>query len=327
MPRSADPLPVSDHFELKPLASGVYAAIGTPGGAAYSNAGIVDLGDHTLIFDTFDSPLAADDLRQAAEELTGRPASFVIISHVHSDHWLGAQVFDARVPIIATHRTREMMPEWAEYLLQQKEDPSDLEQELQKSQERLDTESDPRRRASLQASIPRLRYWLASLPTLEPRLPNWTFEGQLIFHGTQRRAELLTQGKGHTESDAYLVLPEERIMFMGDLGFFQSQPYMVYADPQAWNQQLEEMEKSDIETFVPGHGPLGVKADLALQREYVAVLQKMVAGVIKAKGTVEEALQQPLPAPFDAWLTGGMARFEANVRSTYERLSGDVAAA
>jgi hypothetical protein len=39
-------------------------------------------------------------------------------------------------------------------------------------------------------------------------------------------------------------------------------------------------------------------------------------------GSVENALQQPLPAPFDAWLTGGMNRFEANVRSAYKRLSG-----
>jgi len=44
--------------------------------------------------------------------------------------------------------------------------------------------------------------------------------------------------------------------------------------------------------------------------------------VIKAGGSVEDALHQSLPAPFDAWLTGGMNRFEANVRSAYKCLSG-----
>jgi hypothetical protein len=46
----------SDHFRLYQLADGVFAAIALNGGAAISNAGIIDLGDRTLIFDTFISP-------------------------------------------------------------------------------------------------------------------------------------------------------------------------------------------------------------------------------------------------------------------------------
>ena len=73
---------------------------------------------------------------------------------------------------------------------------------------------------------------------------------------------------------------------------------------------------------MPGHGPLGTKADIALQKQYIQVLDELVARVIQAGGAVEDALQQPLPAPFDAWLMGGMNRFEANVRSAYKRLLG-----
>jgi cyclase len=76
MTQTANRLPTSEHFELERLADGVYAAIATVDGAAYGNAGIVDLGEQTLVFDTFDSPRAADDLRVAAETLTGRPATY-----------------------------------------------------------------------------------------------------------------------------------------------------------------------------------------------------------------------------------------------------------
>ena len=107
-PTSADP--ISEHFDLHQLANGVYAAIATPGGAAYSNAGIVDLGDQTLIFDTFETPQAAADLRAAAEALTGHPATGVIISYAHADHWCGNRVFDPRTPIISSHGIREEMP-------------------------------------------------------------------------------------------------------------------------------------------------------------------------------------------------------------------------
>jgi hypothetical protein len=82
------------------------------------------------------------------------------------------------------------------------------------------------------------------------------------------------------------------------------------------------MEQFDVETFVPGHGPLGTKANVALQRQYITLLEELVAQAVSDGLTVEETLQQTLPAPFDGWLHGGMARWEANVRSSHERLSG-----
>jgi cyclase len=63
------PLPTSKHFELHRLTEGVYAAIATPDGLAYSNAGIIDLGNQVIIFDTFESILAAQDLHTASKLL------------------------------------------------------------------------------------------------------------------------------------------------------------------------------------------------------------------------------------------------------------------
>lgn len=315
-------LPKSDHFELHQLAEGVFAAIAIKGGAAYSNAGIIDLGDQTLIFDTFETPIAAQDLKMAAEQLTGRPASCVIISHAHNDHWLGNQVFPDHTPIIATHKTRTEMFMFAEDIKEIQENPSLLEEMIREYEERLKTETDERQRASLEKATSRDRYGLEALPTLELRFPNQTFDGKIVFYGTRRKAELLTQGGGHTKSDCYLVLPAERLTFMGDLGFFQCQPFMGYCNPELWKAQLDRMELSDFEIFVPGHGPLGTKADIALQKRYINYLEDWVARIVSEGGSVEEVLEQSLPEPFDDWLIGGMARFETNVRSSYERQSG-----
>ena len=87
-------LPTSEHFKLDRIAEGVYVAIAIEGGLARCNAGIVDLGDQTLLFDTFMTPQAAQDLRAAAEGLTGRPVTYVINSHAHSDHWPAKSRFD-----------------------------------------------------------------------------------------------------------------------------------------------------------------------------------------------------------------------------------------
>jgi glyoxylase-like metal-dependent hydrolase (beta-lactamase superfamily II) len=313
-------IPISEHFDLVALTEGVYAAIGVPGGAAYSNAGIVDLGDSTLVFDTFDTHIAGSDLKEAAEILTGRPATYVINSHFHADHWLGNQAFSPSTPIIATHRTREIMPEWAEYITGLKADPSELQQALSDAESRLEAQEDPDLRVAAESNVARIRYELAALPDVQIRLPSWTFNHDLSFHGAQRRAELRSKGKGHTESDAYLILPDDDIMLMGDLGFFDCQPFFAYADPEPWKAQLIELQQSPIEVFVPGHGPVGDAEDLRLELEYIVALQEMVASVVENDGTVEDALQHPLPEQFRKWQKQGMMRFEANVWSIFKRL-------
>jgi cyclase len=77
------------HFEIRALAEGVWAAIHKEGGAAYSNAGIVDLGGRVLLFDAFDMAVAGRELRQAILDLTGRAPTWVVNSHEHGDHWGG----------------------------------------------------------------------------------------------------------------------------------------------------------------------------------------------------------------------------------------------
>jgi hypothetical protein len=79
------------------------------------------------------------------------------------------------------------------------------------------------------------------------------------------------------------------------------------------------MEQFDVEVFVPGHGPLGTRADVALQREYITLLEELVTQSISDGLTVEETLRVTLPAPFDSWLHGSMGCWESNVRSSYER--------
>ena len=320
--KSTVALPKSKHFELVRLADGVYAALASPGGQAFSNGGIVDLGDQTLVFDAFETPAAAADLRSAAEQLTGRPVSYLIISHCHADHWGGNQAFAHETSIITTHAIREEMPEAIGWMIELKENPSELEEAIQESREHLGSETDERQRSSLEASIRRMTGWQEMLPTLELRYPDQTFGGRLVFYGTQRKAVLVEVAPGHTASDAYLLLPGDRILFMGDLGFLQSQPFMVYCDPQAWVSELERMERFDVETYVPGHGPLGTKVDLELQRQFITLLEELVAQAVSDGLTAEETLEKTLPAPFDDWIEASAARWEANVWSSHERLSG-----
>jgi len=83
----------SSHFRVEALAPGVFAAIADRRGGGVSNAGIIDLGGQTLVFDTGMTPPASRDLLAAAEELTGRAPAIVVNSHWHDDHHSGNTVF------------------------------------------------------------------------------------------------------------------------------------------------------------------------------------------------------------------------------------------
>jgi glyoxylase-like metal-dependent hydrolase (beta-lactamase superfamily II) len=275
------------------------------------------LGDQTLIFDAFENPQASEDLLQSAVQLTHRKPATVIISHWHPDHWGGLQVFAGCV-ILATSATRQAMLPIAKEMVHDQLDPSRMEQELRDTEARLDAEIHPDQCHLLQVSIARQRYRLLALSTLQPTLPNQTFDGKIVFHGKSRTAELAATGKGHTESDCVLRLPKEKIAFIGDIGFFQSQPFMPSGFPLEWVTQLEEMAGEKTEVFVPGHGPVGGKADLVLEAKYIRTLENMVKEVIESGSNLKDALRQTLPPPFDAWQAVGH-RFEANVRGSFKR--------
>jgi glyoxylase-like metal-dependent hydrolase (beta-lactamase superfamily II) len=152
-------------------------------------------------------------------------------------------------------------------------------------------------------------------------LPNQTFGSKVVFYGTERSAELLALGSGHTCGDCFLALPEENIAFLGDLAFFKRQPYMEDCDFAAWKNVLEEISQSNLETFVPGHGPVGKKADLLLLLQYLNALEDFIKQIKLAGGTAQDALTMPLPEPFDEWRHIGQHRFEDNVRFLFQHLS------
>ena len=316
-------LPTAKHFHLEKLAEGVYAALGTGDSPTFSNAGIVDLGDQTLVFDAFELPEAGQELAAAAQALTGRPATYLINSHSHWDHWGGNQAFAPAVPIIAPAGTRAEMPASSNWVQRLKRDPQQLAQSIAQTRARLETEEDERWRPSLAQTIVRQEHMLAALDAQIFCYPDLTFDHKLTFHGRKRLAELVVVAPAHTVCDAYLLLAAEGIAFIGDLGFFQCQPFMAFCDVAAWQAWLAEAERWPVETFVPGHGPVGSRTDLALQREYLRIVDEMVVQAVADGLSLDETLTLPLSPPYDAWLQGGMGRWEANVTTLYERATGD----
>jgi len=241
------------YFQLNRLTEGVYAAIAKPGEGAASNAGFVDLGDELLVFDSFITPSAARELRNCAEDITGKKVKYLINSHYHGDHVFGNQVFED-VTIISTSLTSE----W--FKVQHTIRDVDIEKEemkdyLHKLRIQLGTTKDNILINSLSNQYKEISKVLEDLSNLKMVLPSVIFEKHLVIHGSKRNVELHCLGGGHSPSDTFMYLPQEKIAFMGDI--ITEELHLPIYQPEEFLRILQEVKQFGIETVIPGHGNIG----------------------------------------------------------------------
>jgi glyoxylase-like metal-dependent hydrolase (beta-lactamase superfamily II) len=289
-------MPESPFFTLETIAEGVYVAFAREGTGAGSNAGIVDLGDATLVFDTFLTPAAGRSLREAAEVLTGRAPAYVVNSHMHTDHVLGNQVF-ADAAIIATQGTRSLLADRWESQSQQV--AGQLNEAIREMEERLAREDDPVARRGIAEELGNNRALLKSLPEIRLTLPTLTFEDRLTIHGQRRQAQVISYGGGHTGSDAFLYLPAGGIAFVGDLVLVRNHLWMGHGHPEAWLGILDRLAELPLQHIVPGHGPVGTPADIRAARQYITDMLHLVGELAKAGTPAEQPV--PVPAAYADW--------------------------
>ena len=315
MPSASNELPTSPYFRLERLAEGVWAAIVERGTGAWGNAGIVALGDRTLVFDTFLTPAAARDLRATAESLTGQPVAYVVNSHYHMDHINGNAAFDDAT-IIATEKTRERIATRGAELVAQ---AFDLPAYLADLDAQIASAATPELRADLLALQGEYCALNSALPELRLRLPDITFDQRLTLHGTQRAVEVVSYGGGHTSSDALLLLAVERIAFLGDLLGVKMHMSFGQADLEQWDTILERIETLDMQTIVPGHGSVGAPADVATMRQYLFDMETLVSEAIVRGETAEQIVALAPPAMYADW--GARSIFADNLRLLYSQLA------
>ena len=273
--------------------------LATDEGWAVGNAGIVDLGDHTLVFDALSNHFAAADLNSCAEVITGRAVDHVLIGHGHRDHYRGTQAFP-HATISATRKTCERMARlWKERTEIVKRDGLDsirkgIREEFEAWRSNPATSSSDRVLwDSYEQSL------LHGLETYNLKLPTLGFETEMSFHGVERKAVAVTYGGGHSESDALLFLPEERIAYLGDLLFIGYQPYIGDGNPEEFLSILDKVEALDPKILVPGHGPVGSVGDIQPMRDYVFALQERVNDAKGSDAKRKAATEEPAPSPFN----------------------------
>ncbi|MDH3538503.1 MAG: MBL fold metallo-hydrolase [Acidimicrobiia bacterium] len=307
----------SAHFRIEEVAPGAWAALAGDTGACVSNAGIIDLGDQTLVFDTFMTPAAGADLRTAAERLTGRPASLVVNSHHHGDHVRGNQAF-AGISILGTARTAELIAETS---------PDDVDGYRESLADRIttldgalaDTQESvsPAGYQDLELTRAMAESIIASLPDLSITVPTEVLTDELVIEGSARSARIITPGGGHTDSDTFVFLPDVSVLFAGDLLWVENHPWAGDGHPDEWVNIIYRMNALSPAVVVPGHGTVTNFEYARIFTRYLTFLCDMVKRAEATSMPLVKLAETPIPPQYAAW--GSVDRYRSSLGALGER--------
>ena len=216
-----------------------YTAEGDP------NTGVVVGDDAVMVIDTQATPVMAEDVIRHIRTVTDKPVKYVVMSHYHAVRVLGASAYGAS-EVIASEDTRDLIVERG---------AADMKSEIER--------------------FPRLFRAVESVPGLT--WPTLTFKGEMTLWLGKLEVKIMQLGRGHTKGDTVVWLPQEKILFSGDLVEFEATPYAGDAYFNDWPRTLDAIAALEPAKLVPGRGaslqtPAQVQAGLTATRDFLSDL-------------------------------------------------------
>lgn len=285
------PTPASWKTEFRRLRPNVFAyiqagGVGQGSGAGVSNSGVIVGGDHLLVIDTLGQPLLVKALMTAVRNTIGnKPFGRVVNTHQHADH-VGGNQFFTPAEIVAHPFCRETVVQMAAAL-----PPG--------------------------AKFEKHTGWADGTEDRRLIVPGTTVTDKLTYYYNGTAVEIVHPGVAHTWGDLMVYLPDYKILFAGDIAVFSMTPWTHNGNVTEWLKVIDKIMGMDVETIVPGHGPIGGKNELAEVREYFQILKREArkrfdTGVSAGKAAAEIRLGK-----FDNWVGA-----ERNLLNTF-RLYGE----
>lgn len=231
------------------------------------NIGLILGTERALVVDTGMGPESGRHVRAAADTLVGQRDLVLTVTHFHPEHGFGASAFAGTTIVYNAPQRDEFRAKASGYL------------------------------EMFRTFGPEVA---AALEGVELVDPTEVYDGDV--HSLDlggRTVELRTWGQAHTLADQIVFLPEERILFAGDLveeSCFAIVPYFppddTDVDGDKWIAVLEQLEALDPDIVVPGHGGVGGVSVIRDAHEYLTTLRdetrRLKADGMTAEGAVEK---------------------------------------
>jgi cyclase len=291
------------HHGLQGLGNGIYAWLQPDGGWGWSNAGLIVDGEESLLVDTlFDLKLTAGMLAamKTAEPRAANTIGTLVNTHANGDHCNGNELV-VGAEIISSEASAEEM---------RRESPAIMAEYL-KAAPLLGEMGD---------------YVVHCFGDFEfegitQRFPDTTYRHQLRRQVGDKQVELIEVGPAHTAGDTLVFVPQDKTVFTGDILFIDGHPLMWEGPISNWIAACNRMLAMDIDTVVPGHGPITDKTGVKAVRDYLQYIHHEARQRYDAGMGFQEAARDISLADYDSW--GDAERIVANVSTLYRNFAGD----
>lgn len=267
---------------LRQLTSRVFAYLQPDGGWCLNNAGVV-LGDgEVLLVDTAATESRALALRDAVRSLDAGPVRTVVNTHHHGDHTHGNYVFADTARILGHERL-----------------PAEL-----MAQGRM-----------LEQLWPYVQWGRIDL-----KAPDTTYDDTMRLDVGDVAVELVHIPAAHTTNDTVVWLPDEGVLFTGDIVFSGGTPFVMMGSITGSLAALDRLRGFGAQVVVSGHGPVGAAALFDATERYLLWLQQVA---LRARARSRSPLEAAREADLGEFRTlGEPERIAANLRRAYAELDG-----
>jgi len=226
------------------------------------NTGVIIGDDSVMIVDAQATPRLAAKVVERIRSVTDKPIKYVVLSHYHAVRVLGASAYGAS-EIIMSDKARAMVAERGQ---------EDWDSEFQR--------------------FPRLFQGHESIPGLT--WPTLTFSQGATFFLGKRRVVLQHLGRAHTAGDIVAFVPDQNVMFTGDIIEYHSACYCGDGHFGDWPGTIEAIRKFDVDAIAPGRGAALVGKALVKQAldntiDFVTSTYRPIARIAQGGGALKEA--------------------------------------
>ncbi|MEV7423225.1 MULTISPECIES: MBL fold metallo-hydrolase [unclassified Streptomyces] len=260
----------------------VYAYVQPDGGWCLNNAGFISDGESTLLVDTAATERRARALRETVLAAGVPLPRTVVNTHHHGDHTYGNGVFTPEAVVIGhdSCRSEQFAAGHQLHLMWPQNDFGDI---------------------------------TITAPTV-------TYNDRLTVHVGGTEVRLIHPGPAHTIGDTIVHLPEQSIVFTGDLVFRGGTPFLAMGSLRGSLRALELLRSLDATHVVPGHGPIGDPSVYDGTERYLRYVGELAAKSHTKGLTPLEAARSADLGEFAAWRES--ERLVANVHRAYAELEG-----
>jgi cyclase len=272
---------------FKEITKGVWFRQGDVEKLGHCNNAVIELQDGLLVVDA-NFPSGARLLMSDIQKVSKKPVKWVFDTHHHGDHAYANAVWTAAgAQTLAFSGVAEEM---------KRREPKDW---LETAKERKDV-------AALNKK------------TAEP--PQKIFDKNLhVIDDPMRRVEFHFFGWAHTRGDGFVYLPKEKILCTGDAVTNGPYNYMGDGNVGNWPKVIEQAQKLDVTTVLPGHGPASGKDVLEGEKQFVSELHKAVAAEIKAGKKVDDFVKTiKLSDSVKKWVGD---QYASQIRTAYKEIT------